>query len=84
MTFAQARVAATRALRDIRAIYRKADTAGEIVERNLDRLIEKRKRIVTSYQVLPMIDRFRDYAARVQDMEDSLLTLIRALKAMEL
>lgn len=84
MTFAQARVEATRALRSVRQIYRHADTSGEVLERSLDRLIEKRKRIVTSAQLLPVIERWREYQARVKDMEDSLLIASRLLAGLEL
>ena len=72
MTYAQARVEATRVIRDVRAVYRKADTAGEVVERALDRLIEKRKRVITRTQFLPIIEKWREYKARVDDMEKSL------------
>jgi len=75
MTFAQARARAEKDLRLARASYRKADTAGEIVERTLDRLIEKRKTIVTPGQLLPLYERYEKYARRVLVLEAALALL---------
>ena len=72
MTFAQARERAEKDLRVARQAYRKADTAGEIVERNLDRLIGKRKRIVTPAQLLPLLERYERYARSVINLEIAL------------
>lgn len=69
MTFAQARERAEKDLRVARQAYRKADTAGEIVERNLDRLIGKRKRIVTPAQLLPLLERYEKWARQVISVE---------------
>lgn len=69
MTFAQARERAEKDLRVARQAYRKADTLGEIVERNLDRLIMKRKRIVTPAQLLPLLERYEKYARQVINLE---------------
>lgn len=84
MTYAQARVEATRALRQVRSVYRKADTQGEKVERTLDRLIVKRKKIVTSSEILPLVERWREYKARVEDMEKALTLAGQLLAAYEL
>lgn len=73
MTFAQARARAEKALRVCRVAYRKADTLGEVVERNLDRLIEKRKRIVTPEQLLPLMARYERYARQVVALERALV-----------
>lgn len=45
LTDAQARNLVIKALRTARAAYRKADTAGEKEERELDRLIKRKTRI---------------------------------------
>ena len=75
MTFAQAKAQANKDLRVARQAYRKADTAGEVVERNLDRLITKRKTIVTPEQLLPLLRRYEDYARKVMLLELALTTL---------
>lgn len=75
MTFAQAKAQANKDLRLARAQYRKADSAGEIVERNLDRLITKRKTIVTPEQLLPLLRRYENYARKVMLLELALTTL---------
>lgn len=75
MTFAQARERAERDLRACRRAYRKADTLGEVVERNLDRLIGKRKRIVTPEQLLPLFARYEKYARQVIVLEMALQLL---------
>ncbi len=79
MTFAQARERAEKDLRIARVAYRKADTLGEIVERNLDRLIEKRKRIVTPEQLLPLLQRYERYARMVVALERALVIAGRRL-----
>lgn len=73
MTFAQARARAEKDLRVCRAAYRRADTLGEVLERNLDRLIEKRKRIVTPKQLLPMMQRYDVYARQVVALERAIV-----------
>lgn len=75
MTYAQARARAEKDLRVARAAYRKVDSLGEILERNLDRLIEKRKRIVTPEQILPMVARYERFARQVIVLERSLTIL---------
>ncbi len=75
MTFAQARARAEKDLRVCRVAYRKADTLGEVMERNLDRLIEKRKRIVTPEQLLPLMARYEGYARQVVVLERALTIL---------
>ena len=75
MTFAQARARAEKDLRTARVAYRKADTLGELLERNLDRLIGKRKRIVTPEQLLPLVRRYEIYARQVVALERALTIL---------
>lgn len=84
MTFAQARQEVITGLRTLRVVYRKADTAGEIFERNIDRLIEKRKKIVVSRELLPLIERFRVYAAHVKDIQQGLTVAVETLMKYEL
>jgi hypothetical protein len=45
------------------------------VERNLDRLITKRKTIVTPGQLLPLFRRYEDYARKVVLLERALALL---------
>ena len=75
MTFAQARAQAEKDLRIVRAIYRRADSLGEVFERNIDRLIKKRKTIVTPSQVMPLLARYEAYARQVVVLERALYTL---------
>ena len=75
MTFAQARARAEKDLRVARVAYRKADSLGEVVERNLDRLITRRKRIVTPEQLLPMMQRYEAFARQVVSLERALTIL---------
>lgn len=79
MTFAQARARAEKDLRTTRVAYRRADSLGEVVERNLDRLIEKRKRIVTPEQLLPLMARYERFARQVVVLERALTILGRRL-----
>ena len=75
MTFAQAKAQANKDLRVARQAYRRADTAGEIVERTLDRLIGKRKTIVTPEQIFPLMRRYEEYARKVMVLEVALTAL---------
>lgn len=77
MTFAQAKAEVNKALRVARSVYRKADTAGEVVERALDRLITKRKTIVTPDQMIPMLQKYEDYARKVYALQESLVETIK-------
>jgi hypothetical protein len=60
LTDAQARNLVIKALRQARAAYRAADTAGEIEERELDRLI-KRKTRMNANQLLGLADKYKKY-----------------------
>ena len=51
LTDAQARNLVIKALRQARVAYRAADTAGELEERELDRLIKRKTRINSSSMV---------------------------------
>jgi len=71
MTYVQLRSLVVRGLRAARKVYRAADTAGEILERTLDRLI-LRKTLVTPAQLEPLLSRWGTYKARVQALEKAL------------
>jgi hypothetical protein len=60
LTDAQARNLVVKALRQARAAYRAADTAGEREERELDRLI-KRKTRMNANQLLELHKRYERY-----------------------
>ena len=75
MTFAQARAQAEGDLRVCRKAYRRADTLGELVESNLDRLITKRKTIVTPNQLMPLLRRYEAYGRQVVLLERAIVTL---------
>lgn len=68
LTFAQRREAVVRGLREARKAYRKADTAGEKLERELDRLI-LRKTIITPEQLQKMTQLYVDYGNLVNMMQ---------------
>lgn len=60
LTDAQARNLVIKALRQARAAYRAADTAGEKEERELDRLI-KRKTRINANQLVTLGERYKAY-----------------------
>jgi IS5 family transposase len=60
LTDAQARSLVVKALRQARAAYRTADTAGEKEERELDRLI-KRKTRISANQLATLATRYNEY-----------------------
>jgi hypothetical protein len=60
LTDAQARNLVIKALRQARAAYRAADTAGEREERELDRLI-KRKTRINANSLLTLSKRYADW-----------------------
>jgi hypothetical protein len=62
LTDAQARNLVIKALRQARAAYRKADTAGEKEERELDRLI-KRKTRINAASLATVSSRYKAYLA---------------------
>lgn len=65
LTDAQARSLVVRALRQARAAYRAADTAGEREERELDRLI-KRKTRISANQLNTLANRYSAYLKLTQ------------------
>jgi hypothetical protein len=75
LTDAQARNYVIRALRAARAAYRKADTAGEVEERDLDRLIKRLTRINGPQLVIlaEKYNKYRDLADKVaQPLADAM------------
>jgi hypothetical protein len=60
LTDAQARNYVIRALRKARQAYRKADTAGEVEERDLDRLIKRLTRI-NATQLVVLAEKYNKY-----------------------
>jgi hypothetical protein len=60
LTDAQARNLVIKALRQARAAYRAADTAGEMEERELDRLI-KRKTRINSASMVTLANRYQKW-----------------------
>lgn len=61
--------------RRVRQLYRKADTSGEILERWLDRQIDRRTRIMPA-QVQRGVTLFQDYFAKVRSAESAMTDLV--------
>jgi hypothetical protein len=68
LTDAQARTLVTKALRQARAAYRQADTAGEREEREFDRLI-KRKTRMNANQLATLNKRYLDYLKKAEAIQ---------------
>lgn len=64
------------ALRAVRRVYRKADTAGEILERNLDRMILRKTRPAAD-ELEPLINQYRAFRSGVTALEVALTDLLR-------
>ena len=71
LTDAQARNYVIRALRQARAAYRKADTAGEVEERELDRLIKRLTRI-NATQLVGLAEKYNKYRGLADDIAQPL------------
>lgn len=69
-TQGQRRAESRNAVRQIRKFYRTADTMGERVERELDRLV-KRKTLITPDQLRTLMQRIKDYIDAVQTVSNS-------------
>lgn len=67
-TQGQRRQEAVSAIRRLRAEYRKADSSGERVERELDRLV-KRKTLIGPDQMQTLADRLEDYVRIVESVQ---------------
>lgn len=79
MTYVQLRNLVVRGLRAARKVYRSADTAGEVVERTLDRLIS-RKTLITPAQLEPLLSRWGTFKAKVQALEKALADALNVAK----
>jgi len=69
-SFAQRRNAVNRAIRQVRKAYRQADSLGEQLERELDRLID-RKTIVSPEALRSMYQRYDAYLNAAAQMQRS-------------
>ena len=71
MTDSERRRVDLQGLRGSRRVYRAADTAGEVLERWLDRMIARKTRVTCS-QLGPGLLKWEDYRNKVQSLEKSL------------
>lgn len=71
LTDPQARTLVTKALRAARAQFRQADTQGEVLERDLDRLI-KRKTRMNATQLVVVSQKYKKYLDLVVSMQRGL------------
>jgi len=60
--------------RQVRRVYRKADTSGEVFERWIDRQIDRKTRI-TGKSVAVGLALFRDYFSKTRDLETAMADL---------
>lgn len=70
-SFAQRRNAVNRAIRQVRKTYRAADSQGELLERELDRLID-RKTIVSPDSLRALTTKYETYLRAVNDIQRSM------------
>ena len=70
-TYVQSKNDILRALRKARAVYRRADSAGELVERELDRLILRRT-LVSPESLRSLVDRYRAYSQMVSALNPAI------------
>jgi hypothetical protein len=83
MTQAQARQAVVKLLREVRAVYRRADTQGERFERWIDRLIKERKKLVLADELIPAVEKLFVYTGLVKDLEKAMGATIKAVTRYE-
>ena len=74
-SYAQRKVAILAALRRVRQAYRKSDTAGEILERELDRLL-LRKTIITPATFMLVAQKYDAYMQLAKSIEKPLADAI--------
>jgi len=72
LTDAELKRLVNQSLRNVRRTYRQADTAGEVLERWLDRMIERKTRVTCS-QMNPVLPRWEEYRNRVMACEKALV-----------
>lgn len=77
-TQGQRRSEAKSAIRRLRQEYRKADSAGERVERELDRLI-KRKTLISADQLKTVTDRLETYVRTVDSIQRLYATIFELI-----
>ena len=75
MTESELRRLIVQSVRNARRLYRQADTAGEVLERWLDRMIERKTRITCS-QMDPVVPKWEDYRNKVMACERALADMI--------
>ncbi len=75
MTDAERKRLVNQALRNARRVYRAADTAGEELERWMDRMID-RKTAVTCSQIQPGLPRWENYRDKVKATEKAMVDAI--------
>ncbi len=83
MTQAQARQAVVKLLREVRAVYRRADTQGERFERWIDRLIKERKKLVLADELIPAVEKLLVYTDLVSDLQKAMGATIKAVTRYE-
>lgn len=79
-TQGQRRAEGRKAVRTARTYYRKADSLGESLERELDRLI-KRKTLITVDQLQTLFNRFNAYADQIRVLQKALNYLYETITA---
>lgn len=79
-TQGQRRAEARAAVRRARTSYRRADTSGEKVERELDRLI-KRKTLIQTDDLQKLIDLSNQYVENVNSLLAALTLLLRFINS---
>jgi len=80
-TQGQRRKEAISAVRALRKLYRMMDTAGERVERELDRLI-KRKTLIGPAELKSLMDKTNDYLKQADTVQAGTLTLYEIISAL--
>ena len=77
MTESERKAVVVRAGRNVRRAYRQADSAGEILERTLDRLLSRKTRI-TPEQALKVDPLYKNYRDKVGSVERALTDFFQA------
>jgi len=70
-SYAQRKAAVLASLRRVRQLYRKADTAGEVLERELDRLL-LRKTLITASSLQTLSQKYDAYMTLAAAVEKAL------------
>ena len=75
-TYAKRKATVVAALRRVRAQYRKADTMGEVLERELDRCI-LRKTLIGPETIKTLLTRYEGYITQVNLMEQPITDAVQ-------